>query len=80
MINGLINGLVAEANRNTATRSQRWQEEATGKGPGPYQMGSQNCNKRDRWLPRYLSIHNGLKEHTALSGRSSQQALNELLC
>ncbi len=42
-------------------------------------MPSQNSEERNRWLPRYLSIYNQLRKHTALGDRSPQQRLNELL-
>ncbi len=45
-----------------------------------YGMPFQNSEERNRWLPRYLSIYNRLRKHTALGGRSPQQRLNELLC
>ena len=45
-----------------------------------YAMAFQNSKERDNWLPRYLSIYNRLRKHSALGGRSPQQRLNELLC
>jgi transposase InsO family protein len=45
-----------------------------------YAMAFQNSQERDHWLPRYLSIYNRLRKHSALGGRSPQQRLNELLC
>jgi len=45
-----------------------------------YGMPFQNSEERNQWLPRYLSIYNRLRKHTALGGRSPQQRLNELLC
>jgi transposase InsO family protein len=45
-----------------------------------YGMPFQNSEERNRWLPRYLSIYNRLRKHTALGDRSPQQRLNELLC
>ena len=45
-----------------------------------YAMAFQNSRERDNWLPRYLSIYNRLRKHSALGGRSPQQRLNELLC
>ena len=45
-----------------------------------YAMAFQNSQERDNWLPRYLSIYNRLRKHSALGGRSPQQRLNELLC
>ena len=45
-----------------------------------YAMAFQNSKERDHWLPRYLSIYNRLRKHSALGGRSPQQRLNELLC
>jgi hypothetical protein len=44
-----------------------------------YAMAFQNSKERDNWLPRYRSIYNRLRKHSALSGRSPQQRLNELL-
>ena len=44
-----------------------------------YAMAFQNSRERDNWLPRYLSIYNRLRKHSALGGRSPQQRLNELL-
>jgi hypothetical protein len=43
-------------------------------------MPFQNFEERNRWLPRYLSIYNQLRKHTALGGRSLQQRLIKLLC
>jgi transposase InsO family protein len=45
-----------------------------------YGMPFQNSEDRNQWLPRYLSIYNRLRKHTALGGRAPQQRLNELLC
>ena len=45
-----------------------------------YAMPFQNSQERNAWLPRYLSIYNRLRKHSALSGRSPQQRLHELLC
>jgi transposase InsO family protein len=45
-----------------------------------YGMAFKNSCERNQWLPRYLSIYNRLRKHTALGGRSPQQRLNELLC
>jgi transposase InsO family protein len=56
-----------------------------------YAMAFQNSQERDHWLPRYLTIYNRLRKHSALGGRSQrppvdsaslrkQQRLNELLC
>ena len=45
-----------------------------------YGMPYQNSEDRNRWLPRYLSIDNRLRKHTALGGRSPQQRLDELHC
>ena len=45
-----------------------------------YTMAFQNSQERNAWLPRYLSIDNRLRKHSALSGRSPQQRLHELLC
>jgi len=44
-----------------------------------YSIPFQNSEERNRWLPRYLSIYDRLKKHSALSYRSPQQRLNELL-
>jgi transposase InsO family protein len=44
-----------------------------------YSMPFQNSEERNRWLPRYLSIYNRLRKHSALGYRSPQQRLNELL-
>jgi transposase InsO family protein len=44
-----------------------------------YGMPFQNSEERNRWLPRYLSIYNRLRKHTALCDRSPQQRLCELL-
>ena len=33
-----------------------------------------------RWLPRYLTIYNSLKQHTGMGWRSPQQRHVELLC
>ncbi len=44
-----------------------------------YGMPFQNSTERNQWLPRYLSIDNRLRKHTALGGRSPQQRLYELL-
>jgi transposase InsO family protein len=38
-----------------------------------YAMAFQNSQERDHWLPRYLSIYNRLRKHSALGGRSPQQ-------
>jgi len=35
--------------------------------------------EQNRWLPRYLSIYNRLRKHSALGSRSPQQRLFELL-
>ena len=45
-----------------------------------YGMPFQNSEEHNQWLPRYLSIYNRLRKHTALGGRAPQQRLNELLC
>ena len=45
-----------------------------------YAMPFQNSQERNAWMPRYLSIYNRLRKHSALSGRSPQQRLHELLC
>ena len=44
-----------------------------------YAMPFQNSQERNAWLPRYLSIDNCLRKPSALSGRSPQQRLLELL-
>nr|WP_255125414.1 integrase core domain-containing protein [Synechococcus lacustris] len=44
-----------------------------------YLMPFQNSEEWNRWLPRYLGIHNRLRKHSALGWRSPQQRLNELL-
>ena len=41
-------------------------------------MVFKNLKERNRWLPRYLTIHNHRK-HSALDWRSHQQRLCELL-
>ena len=43
-------------------------------------MALQNSQERDNWLPRYISIYNRLRKHSALGGRYPQQQLKELLC
>ena len=43
-------------------------------------MPFHNSEERNLWLPRYLSIDNRIRSHSALGGRSPQQRLNELLC
>ena len=45
-----------------------------------YAMPFQNSQERNAWIPRYLSIYNRLRKHSALSGRSPQQRLHQLLC
>ena len=45
-----------------------------------YTMAFPNSEERNRWLPRYLSIYNRLRKHSALGLRSPQQRLVELLC
>ena len=45
-----------------------------------YTMAFENSEERNRWLPRYLSIYNRLRKHSALGWRSPQQRLRELLC
>ena len=44
-----------------------------------YAMAFQNSEERNRWLPRYLSIDNRLRKHSAIGGQSPQQRLHELL-
>ena len=45
-----------------------------------YCIPLQNSVQRKLWLPRYLSIENRLRKHSALGGQSSQQRLDELHC
>jgi len=45
-----------------------------------HSMPFQNSFERNLWLPRYLSIYNRIRKHSALGGRSPQQRLHELLC
>jgi transposase InsO family protein len=45
-----------------------------------YAMPFQNSQERIAWLPRYLSIYNRIRRHSALGGRSLQQWRFELLC
>jgi transposase InsO family protein len=42
-------------------------------------MAFTNSEERNSWLPRYLSIYNRLRKHSALGWRSPQQRLRELL-
>jgi transposase InsO family protein len=58
-----------KAERFIQTLSQEW----------GYAMAFKNSEERNRWLPRYLSIHNRLRKHSALGWRSPQQRLAELL-
>ena len=44
-----------------------------------YSLPFQNSKEHNRWLPRYLSIYNRLRKHSAIGYRSPQQRLNELL-
>ena len=44
-----------------------------------YAMPFQNPQERNAWLPRYLSIDNRIRRHSALGERSPQQRLHELL-
>ena len=44
-----------------------------------YAMAFGNSEERNGWLPRYLSIYNRLRKHSALGWRSPQQRLVELL-
>lgn len=39
-----------------------------------------NAEKRNPWLPRYLSVCNRRRSHSHLSGRSPQHQLYELIC
>jgi transposase InsO family protein len=62
-----ING---KAERFIQTLCKRW----------AYVMAFQNSKESDNWLPRYLSIDNRIRKHSALGGLSPQQRLNEQLC
>jgi hypothetical protein len=42
-------------------------------------MPFQNSQERNAWLPRYLSIDNWIRKHSALGVRSPQQRLDELI-
>jgi len=42
-------------------------------------MAFPNSEERNRWLPRYLSINNRLRKHSALGWLSPQQRPAELL-
>ena len=44
-----------------------------------YAMAFQNSEERNRWLPRYLRIHNHRRRHSALGWQTPQQRLIELL-
>jgi hypothetical protein len=44
-----------------------------------YAMPFQNSQEGNRWLPRYLSLYNRLRKHSALGWRSHRQRLHELL-
>ena len=44
-----------------------------------YAMDSQTSEERTRWLPRYLTLYNGIRCHMALGGIISQQRLQVLL-
>jgi transposase InsO family protein len=44
-----------------------------------YAMAFPNSYEHSRWLPRYLSIYNRLRKHSALGWRSPQERLAELL-
>lgn len=48
-------------------------------GERAYAMTLQTSEERNRWLPRYLEIHNGSRCQVPLSGLSPQQCLNRLL-
>jgi len=45
-----------------------------------YAMPFQNSQKRNAWLPCYLSINNRIRKHSGVRGRSPQQRLHKLLC
>ena len=45
-----------------------------------YGMPFKNSQERNAWLPRYPSIYNRIRKHSALGNRSPQQRLKELLC
>jgi len=45
-----------------------------------YAMPFENSQERNAWLPRYLSIYNRIRKHSALGSRSTQQRLDKLLC
>ena len=40
---------------------------------GAYAMAFEKSEERNRWLPRYLSIYNQLRKHSALAWGSPQQ-------
>jgi hypothetical protein len=42
-------------------------------------MAFPNSKERSRWLPRYLSMYDRLRKHSALGWRSPQERLAELL-
>ncbi len=44
-----------------------------------YSMPFRNFQERNRWLPRFLTIYNRLRNHSALGWRSPQHRLRELL-
>jgi len=44
-----------------------------------YAMAFPNSEERNRWLPRYLSIYNRLRRHSALGWRSPQERLAALI-
>ena len=58
-----------KAERFIQTLSREW----------AYSMPFQNSQERNRWLPRYLSIYNRLRKHSALGWRSPRERLVELL-
>ena len=45
-----------------------------------YAMPFQNSQERNAWLSGYLKISNRLRKNSALSGRSPNQQLHEVLC
>ena len=59
-----------KAERFIQTRCKEW----------AYAMPFQNSQERNAWLPRYPSIYNRIRKHSALGSQSPQQRLNVLLC